>query len=161
MLKVKRTGDIVVKATEVNGNRLENPPSITIIGIPAPVPSRSAPVASIKLTPHKARRHCGDPLTITAVAKDANGAPVAGAKVTCLAHGDCHPTNPLATATTDANGVAIYTLSANEPGIAVVVASGVDATGAAVLSNVVHVYYEGHHPGGPHHGHYRDGDRDY
>jgi hypothetical protein len=166
-LKVEKAGSITVTATEADSAPLLNKPFIPIQATPAlsctpcnPC-NPGVPVASIKLSPHKARRHCGDSLTITAVAKDANGATVAGAKVTFLAHGDCHPANPLATATTGANGVATYTLLADEPGVASVVASGVGADGAAVLSNVVHVYYEGHHPGGPPHGHSKDGDRDY
>jgi hypothetical protein len=158
IFRVKGTGNIVIVASQIYGSNLSQPPSITVTGVPA-VAVPGVPVASIKLSPHKAHRHCGDSITITAVAKDASGALVAGAKITFLAHGDCHPANPLATATTNANGVATYTLSAEDPGIASVVAAGVDAAGAAVLSNVVHVYYEGHHPGP--HDHYMDSDREY
>lgn len=133
VLRATAPGSIVVRATQLAGEDLviTNPPvTITV-----------TPVTTLRLKPAKLRRRCGEPATITAVARDDIGAPVANATVTFFAEGDCNPYNPYQVRTTDSNGHATFTFGADEPGAASVVATAVGADGVPVLSDVSHVYF--------------------
>jgi hypothetical protein len=104
-------------------------------------------ITKLTLIPSKAYRRCHDPITLSALATDAAGAPVAGAKVAFSAFGDCHPDSDKAVKTTGASGIATITLNSHVPGVESVVAAGVEANGAPVLSDAAHVhfYIERHH----------------
>jgi hypothetical protein len=117
------------------------------------------PISKLKLIPSKAYRHCHDPITLSALATDASGAPVAGAKVAFSAFGDCHPDTDKAVKTTGSNGIATITLNSHVPGVESVVAAGVDANGAPVLSDAAHVhfYIERHHAEDRERGYYHNG----
>jgi hypothetical protein len=99
-----------------------------------------APVSKLKLIPSKAYRHCDDPLTITALAVDANNDPVSGANVAFSVFGDCHPAGEKIVKTTAANGIASITVESHVPGVDSIVAA-VDVNGAPVLSDPAHVHY--------------------
>jgi hypothetical protein len=101
-------------------------------------------VSKLKLIANKAYRHVHDPATVTVLATDANNNPVSGAKLVFSVFGDCKPTSDMAAKTTNANGVASVTLSSDEPGAVSVVAAGVGATGAPVLSSAAHIIYFEH-----------------
>lgn len=119
------------------------------------------PVAKLKLVPSKAYRHVDDPITISALAVDANNAPVPDAKVTFSVLGDCEPRADTAVKTTSATGIAMVTVIASRPGVVTALASGVDANGAPVVSQeAAHVeYFEERHYGERHYE--EDRERDY
>jgi hypothetical protein len=151
LLKITATGSVFVFVNEVPWS---GPRFITIT-----VAGPAAPVTKLKLLPDKTHSGCGEPATLTAMAKDANGAPAANAKVTFSAEGDCQLSNSPEVKITDANGIATYTIGSYQPCRASVVAASVDANGAIVLSDVSHVYFvEGRYSGEREH--YGD-DREY
>lgn len=144
-LLITGKGPINVSVLWANGRPLNTNYDVSITGIsPSAVPGA---VAKLKLQPSKSHKHCGDLATIIATAKDANGAAVAGAKVTFSAGGDCHIYNSQEVKTTDVNGIATYSFGAYDPCKASVVAASAGANGAMVLSDVSYVYFvEGHGP---------------
>jgi hypothetical protein len=146
-LRITGQGAISLSAVAVRNYdlKLEVVAPITINGVSAgAVPGA---VAKLKLQPAKSHKHCGDLATIIATAKDANGAPVANAKVTFSADGDCHIYNSQEVKTTDSNGIATYTFGSYDPCRASVVAASKGANGDVVLSDVSYVYFvEGHGP---------------
>lgn len=141
-LTVEGEGPIVVFVSGIDRSPLAVVP--TILNANGAVQN---PIAKLKLVPTKAYRHCGDPITLTALAVDANNAPVPNAKVAFSTFGDCDPTTDKPIQTTNANGIATVTLMSHEPGAASVVAAGVDANGGPVLSDASHIFYyvERHH----------------
>jgi hypothetical protein len=106
-----------------------------------------APVSKLKLVPSKAYRHVDDPITITALALDANNAPVPNADVAFSVSGDCEPTTDTLLKTTSATGTATVTVTARRPGFVTVVASGVGASGSPLLAQeAAHVeFFEDRH----------------
>jgi len=114
---------------------------------PPPPPPIGSPVAKLLLSPAKAYRHCDDTITLSALAVDANSAPVANATVAFAAYGDCVPTTKQVSAVTDKSGIAIITMLSSEPGAVSVVAATVNTQGVPVLSQPAHVFFfnERHH----------------
>jgi hypothetical protein len=106
-----------------------------------------APVSKLKLVPSKAYRHVGDPITITALALDANNGPVPNAEVAFSVSGNCEPTTDTLLKTTSATGIATVTVTARRPGVVTVVASGVGASGSPLVAQeAAHVeFFEERH----------------
>lgn len=104
------------------------------------------PVARLLLSPAKAYRHVHGPITVTALALDANSAPVSGAQVVLATYGDCEPRINQGNATTTAAGEATCTFMSTEPGAVSVVAATVNTQGLPVVSNPSHIiFFEEHH----------------
>jgi len=116
----------------------DNPP-------PGPPPSVGSPVASIVLLPTKAYRHVHDPITVTAIALDANKAPIANASVVLAVYGDCDPWVSQTNYTTNAAGQAFFTIKSMKAGALSVVAAMVDRRGLPVVSYPSHIIYFNEH----------------
>lgn len=140
-LRVTGDGPITIIVTYISFNAPAYP-SAAVINLQGGAPVN--PVSKLKLIPTKAYRHVHDPATVTVLASDASNNPVSGAKVVFSVAGDCKPSTDATVKTTDANGIATIMLYSNEKGVASVVAAGVDATGAPVLSSAAHVIFFEH-----------------
>jgi hypothetical protein len=101
------------------------------------------PITSLKLVPYKAYRRLDDPITINAVAVDANNDPVAGAKVVYSVAGDCKPETlgGESVVTTVSMGVAAITVSGREPGMISVVAAGVNVNREPGVTKASHIFH--------------------
>jgi len=105
-----------------------------------------SPVSKLLLLPAKAYRHVHDPITVTAIALDANKAPVPNAQVVLAAYGDCEPWVNQGNATTNAAGQASFTIMSTKPGAVSVVAASVNTQGLPVVSYASHIlFFEDHH----------------
>lgn len=101
------------------------------------------PVAKLLLSPTKAYRRCGDPVTLTALALDANHAPVPGVNISFAVYGDCAPeySRP---ELTGVSGKTTVTIASREPGAVAVVAATQGPAGT-VFSHPSHVvFFEEH-----------------
>jgi len=128
-------GPITVAISRISGSPVFIPTGVIFNQAEAPAPPPiGSPVAKLQLSPAKSYRHCDDTITLSALAVDVNGAPVANATVTFAAYGDCVPSNKQISAVTDASGIAIITMWSEEPGAVSVVAATVNTQGFPVLS---------------------------
>lgn len=146
-LKITGPGPIAVIATTGGFDRfgpgvLSDPSAIFINA-----QGGQCEVAKLILAPIKAYRHISDPVTVKAGVLDRSGNPVPYAKVVFSAIGDCEPTVSQVAKVTDALGVASITVVPRKPGVATVVAAGVDANGIPVMaSDASHIFYfDDHH----------------
>jgi len=110
-----------------------------------PPPAIGSLVSKLLLLPGKAYRHIHDPITVTALALDANKAPIANASVVLAVYGDCDPWVSQTNYTTDAAGQATFTIKSMKPGALSVVAAMVDSNGLPVVSYPAHIIYFDEH----------------
>jgi hypothetical protein len=105
-------------------------------------------VSKLVLLPSKAYRHCGDPITVVALALNATGGAVAGAKVAFSVQGDGkHSASDQVIRTTDTTGRASFVMYGDKPEALSVVAAATGVDGAPVLSHPSHIFFfkERHH----------------
>jgi hypothetical protein len=105
-------------------------------------------VSKLLLLPSKAYRRCGDPVTVVALALNATGGAVAGAKVAFSVQGvGKHSASDQVIRTTDTTGRASFVIYGDKPEALSIVAAATGVDGAPVLSHPSHIFFfeERHH----------------
>jgi hypothetical protein len=125
------TGQLTIKTLILNADS-EGQPPVT--------PVEPITVAELLLSPAKAYRRCHDPITVVALALNASGRGVAGAKLAFSVQGDDKSSQQVVK-TTDATGRASFTIYGDKPEAITVVAAAVGADGAPVLSQPSNLFF--------------------
>jgi len=112
---------------------------------PPPPPAIGSNVSKLLVLPAKAYRHVHDPITVTAIALNANHTPIANASVVLAVYGDCDPLVSRSNYTTNAAGQATFTIISTKPGALSAVAALVDSKGLPVVSYPAHIIYFDEH----------------
>jgi hypothetical protein len=142
--KMTADGQVTLLAS-LKSNLGDDVKALTLNGQP---PVAINTVSKLLLLPSKAYRHCGDPITVIALALNATGGAVVGAKVALSVQGDGkHSTSDQVIRTTDAVGRASFVIYGDKPEALSVVAAATGVDGAPVLSNPSHIFFfkERHH----------------